>query len=337
MTAVDAAMTVVTGSDVSGVIEGRRAECVDVVERAYLLHAAGESSLPHSSFLRLPAHDRDRIIALPGYLGGDFGVAGMKWIASWPGNTAVGVPRASAVLILNTPRTGYPYAYLEASVISASRTAASAVLAAERLTGGRVASRVGIVGTGLIADHVVRFLAELGWDIGGYHLFDVDRAAADRFADRIRARGAPDVRVVDEVAGAFRDCAVVVLATVAGTPHVTDPALLAHRPVVLHLSLRDLSPELILGAQNVTDDVDHVLRERTSLHLTEERTGHRRFLDGTLADVLTGRLSRDPRRATVFSPFGLGVLDLAVAKWVFDRVRADGGGVAVGDFFPAET
>jgi ornithine cyclodeaminase len=317
-------MTVVTGAEVSRVIDAGRAECVDVVGRAYLLHDAGQSSLPNSSFLRLPAHERDRIIALPGYLGGEFDVAGLKWIASWPGNTTAGLARASAVLILNTPRTGYPYACLEASVISASRTAASAVLAAERLAGGRVAPRVGIVGTGLIADHVVRFLTDLGWDIGGYRLFDLDRAAAERFAARIRARGATEVAVTDEAAGAFRDCAVVVLATVAGTPHLTDPALLAHRPVVLHLA-----------AQNVTDDVDHVLRERTSLQLAEEHAGHRRFVDGTLADVLAGRLSRDPQRATVFSPFGLGVLDLAVGKWVFDRVRADGGGVAVHDFTAA--
>jgi ornithine cyclodeaminase len=337
MTAVDAAMTVVTGSEVGRVIDGGRAECVDVVGRAYLLHAAGDSSLPHSSFLRLPEHERDRIIALPGYLGGEFDVAGMKWISSWPGNTTAGIPRASAVLILNTPRTGYPYACLEASLISASRTAASAVLAAERLTGGRTAPRIGIVGTGLIADHVVRFLSDLGWDVGGYRLFDLDHDAAERFADRIRDRGATDVQAADDVAGAFRDCAVVLLATVAGTPHLTDPALLAHRPVVLHLSLRDLSPELILAAQNVTDDVDHVLRERTSLQLAAQSTGHRKFLDGTLADVLAGRLARDPARATVFSPFGLGVLDLAVAKWVFDRVRADGGGVAVGDFFRAAT
>jgi ornithine cyclodeaminase len=103
--------------------------------------------------------------------------------------------------------------------------------------------------------------------------------------------------------------------------------------VVLHLSLRDLAPEMILAAQNFTDDVDHAVRERTSLHLTEQRTGNRDFVDGTLADLLRGRLSRHHGRPAIFSPFGLGVLDLAVGKWVHDRVVAAGRGRRESDFF----
>lgn len=70
--------------------------------------------------------------------------------------------------------------------------------------------------------------------------------------------------------------------------------------MVLHLSLRDLAPEMILAAQNFTDDVDHAVRERTSLHLTEQRTGNRDFVDGTLADLLRGRLvsTTDARRSS---------------------------------------
>jgi 2,3-diaminopropionate biosynthesis protein SbnB len=323
-------LIVITGSDARKHLEAARPECADVVRRAYLTHAAGDSVLPHSSFLRFPARERDRIIALPGYLGGEFDVAGIKWIASVPGNTGHGLPRASAVLLLNDPATGFAYACMESSLISATRTAGSAVLAAEALTGGRTARRIGFVGTGLIADHVRRFFADLSWEVGGYRLFDTDPAAAHRFAGRLTGA---DVVVADEVSGAFEDCDVVVLATVAGTPHLHDPALLAHRPVVLHLSLRDLGEDLVLGAQNFTDDIDHVMREGTSLHLAEQRAGHRDFVAGTLADVLTGTVSRDPGRAAVFSPFGLGVLDLAVGSWLAERVRAAGTALPATGFY----
>ncbi|MBB3661707.1 ornithine cyclodeaminase [Prauserella sediminis] len=260
--------------------------------------------------------------------------SGIKWIASYPGNVAHGFPRASAVMVLNDYDTGYPYALLEASLISATRTAASAVLGAQELLGQRRVGRVGFVGTGLISDHVRMFLRDLSWDVGEFALYDIDRRNAEAFAVTLAADGpAAPVTVVDDVADAFAGADLVVVATVAGTPHLADPALLADAPVVLHLSLRDFAPELVLAATNVTDDVDHAVREQTSLHLAEQQVGHREFVHGTIADVVRGGLSREAGKATIFSPFGLGVLDVAVGGWVHDEVAARGGGHVVGDFF----
>ncbi|MCX4993703.1 2,3-diaminopropionate biosynthesis protein SbnB [Streptomyces sp. NBC_00568] len=326
-------MTVIGAGDIATETDRHRPELIEVVRAAYLAHDAGQSSNPHSSFLRFPNQNRSRIISLPAYLGGEFEVAGNKWIASFPDNTQRGIPRASATLILNDCATGYPFACMESSIVSATRTAASAVLAARTLLGARRARRVGIVGTGLIAQHVWRFLGDLDWEIDGYRLFDLDPAAASRFGAVMAEHTEAEIVVADRVEDAFTDCDLVVLTTVAGEPHLHDPRLLAHNPVVLHLSLRDLAPELILAAQNFTDDIDHAVRERTSLHLTELRTGNRDFVDGTLADLLRGRLHRDRGRPAVFSPFGLGVLDLAVGKWVHDRVVAAGRGRRESDFF----
>jgi len=329
------ALAVVTATQVASIVDGDRETCLDLVRRAYLAHDAGASANPHSSFLRLPGHPQSRIIALPAYLGGEFDLAGLKWIASYPDNVAHGLPRASAVVVLNDTATGYPYVCMEASIVSATRTAASAVLAGEALAGGRSADRVGFVGTGLIASHVYAFLRDLKWKVGGYRLFDLRREAAEQFAGRLSRDGAGDVAVVGDAAGAFADCDLVVIATVAGVPHLHDPALLAGAPAVLHLSLRDLAPALVLSAQNLTDDIEHVMREQTSLHLAEQLCGHREFVDGTLVDLLAGRLRRSGERSVVFSPFGLGVLDLAVAGWVYERVTAAGGGHLALDFFGA--
>jgi ornithine cyclodeaminase/alanine dehydrogenase-like protein (mu-crystallin family) len=99
------------------------------------------------------------------------------------------------------------------------------------------------------------------------------------------------------------------------------------------VSLRDLAPEILLASTNVVDDVDHCPRADTSPHLVEQRTGDRSFVQGTLADVLDGRVAVPPDRPVVFSPFGLGVLDLAVGRYVYDQVAGTGGLRVVDDFF----
>ena len=117
----------------------------------------------------------------------------------------------------------------------------------------------------------------------------------------------------------IRSSDLVVFATVAGQPHVTELAWFEHSPLVLHVSLRDLAPEILLASANVLDDVEHCLKASTSPHLAEQLTGNRDFLDGTLDDVMAGRVRLPAGRPVGVSPFGLGVLDLAVGKYVYGR------------------
>src|SRR5437763_10992497 len=139
----DAGILILGGDDVAALLAGREAEVLDIVEQAYVTHHRGQSCLPHSTFLRFPGNDTDRVIALPAYLGDGFEVAGIKWIASFPGNVQRGMERASAILVLNSMVSGRPEAILEGSLISARRTAASAASAARALLAGQVPDRIG--------------------------------------------------------------------------------------------------------------------------------------------------------------------------------------------------
>lgn len=327
---------ILKGHEIATLLDGRELEIVEAVRMAYMAHARGRSSLPHSTFLRFPDNEKDRIIALPAYLGDGFGVAGIKWISSFTGNLSKGMDRASAVLILNSTETGRPEAIVEGSVISAKRTAASAALAAHTLLAGRVVTSVGMIGCGLINFETVRFLRAVCPELKRLAIFDLDQQRANQFKDACEGLFA-EIVVTEGPRAIFHDNALIAFATTAVKPHVFDLSDCVPGSIVLHTSLRDLSAEVILGCDNVVDDMDHVSRAQTSIHLAEQVAGDRSFIRCTLGDILLGhakaRASEKP--VTVFSPFGLGVLDVAVGKLVCELSRKEDVGLTINSFLPA--
>jgi 2,3-diaminopropionate biosynthesis protein SbnB len=321
---------VLGGRQITRLLDGHEKDVVACVRETYLAHDLGETVNPDSYFLRFPDKPDSRIIALPAYLGGAADVAGIKWISSFPANVAAGRPRASAVLVLNDYATGYPFALLEAAGVSAARTAASAALAADVLCASRPAT-LGVFGGGVIARTICRHLHATGNLPSAVRCHDVDTASADLLTRHLADTYGSDARTAD--AAEALECDLVVLATTALRPHIGADQEFRAGQVVLNISLRDLAPELLLRADNVFDDVEHCMKADTSPHLAEQLTGGRDFVTGTLAQVMRGAVSTDPARPTVFSPFGLGVLDLAVGHHLYTRAKTEDLLLEVPDFF----
>jgi ornithine cyclodeaminase len=330
-------IVILGGNDVLSLLTGREIEIMNTVRLAYEAHANGRSSLPHSTFLTFPGEPANRIIALPAFLGDEFQVAGMKWIASFPANRDAGLDRASAVVILNSTRTGRPQAIIEGSIVSAKRTAASAALAAQGLHGERESSCAGLIGCGLINLEVARFLLASRPELKRLVIFDINSDRAQQFKARAgELRPEVDIDLASDVNRLLSECSLISFATTAIQPHISDLSLCRPGTTILHVSLRDFSPEVILSCDNIVDDVDHVCRARTSVHLAELQVGNRDFIRGTLADVLLGKPSRStPESKVVFSPFGLGILDMAVGKLVCDLAQKEGRGQVISSFLPS--
>lgn len=329
---------VVPGDVVQSVLDSALPQIVGTVADAYARHEDGQTVNPNSHFLRFPNSARNRIIALPAaFTGEEDAVSGLKWIASYPENLTNGMPRASAVLILNDGETGFPFAVMESAQISAIRTAASAALGLRAIanagganTSGRVPS-LGIVGAGLIASTIARMLLAEGHAFNHVVVHDLRETSAHRLASDLRDMGFENV----STGGLPKalDCETVVFATSAVKPYVGDGFRFRAGQTVANISLRDIAPELILDANNIFDDVDHCLQAETSPHLAEQQTGGRDFVTGTIVQLMREQVTLEPQKPTIYSPFGMGILDLALGKMIFDAALRENRTTIIPNFF----
>jgi N-[(2S)-2-amino-2-carboxyethyl]-L-glutamate dehydrogenase len=326
---------VISGTQVHQALRGREKQIIELIATTYRLHSAGNSVNPPSCFLRFPDRPTARIIALPASLGGHLRVDGLKWISSFPTNVTAGLPRASAVLILNDHDTGYPFACLESSIISATRTAASAALAAHWLTRTKPhPTHIGFVGTGLIARYIHTYLTTTGWTFDEIGVHDLSTNSATSFHNYLKQSATTSrIKIHHSAEQLIRASHLIIFATVATEPHINELSWFDHNPSILHVSLRDLAPQIVLASVNIVDDIEHCLKANTSLHLTEQLTDNRNFLHGTLDDIITGQTTIPTNKPVIFSPFGLGVLDLAVGKYVYDEVARTNNLHIIDNFF----
>jgi ornithine cyclodeaminase len=192
-----------------------------------------------------------------------------------------------------------------------------------------------MIGCGLINFEIARFLLAVFPKAETFVLFDNDEARVKQFANKKIFDGV-GVEIAKDAQAVLCNCPLISIATTALAPHIGELRECPRGGAILHISLRDLTPEVILSCDNVVDDIDHVCRAQTSVHLTEQLVGHRKFIRCTLADILKGRAParNGSETVSVFSPFGLGILDLAVGKLVRDLAVQQGLQTVIGSFVP---
>lgn len=326
-------MRLIAAEAVGEILKRHADEVEQLVARTYAAHHRGETVNPDSYFLRFPNSDRNRIIALPAAIATpDLQVSGIKWIGSYPANLDKGLERASAVIVLNDAETGYPFALMEGAQISAMRTAASAVLGADQCSRlGRKAKSISFIGGGLISRTILNQFCARGWKIDSVCTHDLNSASAAALAEHAQT----DCGLVAHV-GDLKDALeaeIVVFATSAVAPYVPEIFTFVPGQTVLNVSLRDLAPQQVLAAQNIFDDVDHCLKANTSPHLAEILSGGRDFVSGTLSQLIDGSVALTEDKPVIYSPFGMGILDVALAHFVHGKAVENGDCLEVPHFF----
>jgi alanine dehydrogenase len=281
------------------------ASAIEYVGEALLRHHRGDWVMPSKVYLECPPFGDFR--AMPAR--GD-GLALLKWITSFPGNPARGLPTVTGVVCLSDATTGELLMLLDARSVTALRTGAVAAVAARALATENARS-AGIIGCGLHGAWVARCLVAAGYGPGV--CFDPNAAAAETLAASLGAGWRAGTR--EEAV----DCDVVSCIT-PGASIVIEAADL--RPG-MHLNM--LGADGPGKAEATLDAVD-----ACALFCDEwEQASHGGELTGAvraglvtreqvieLGAVLAGsaRGRSDPEAVTMFDSTGLAIQDLAIAK-----------------------
>jgi alanine dehydrogenase len=310
----------------------------DVEERLQLARRAmvalnGGSQLPAKIGVR-PRPDASFGHAMPAWFDGDsaHGTAdllGMKWVVGFPTNAAAGLSAIHGTVLLNDATTGVPRAILDATVITAQRTAAVTGVAIQAFAPGHAGSRprIALVGAGVQAHSHLPVLAHQlpGSDLVVSSLH-AERAGAAASA-AAASGGFASVAVAADAASAIEGADVVVTTISFGTPRQILPAsAFARATLVVAVDYDMCVPATVAREAHrfVVDERGQFLAGRASGIFSG-------YPDpvATLGDVLTG--SEGPNGGaggrTVVTHLGVGLADVVFGDAILRRAEALGIGI----------
>jgi alanine dehydrogenase len=296
------------GAHVREAVSPQRA--VEAVRDAFVAYARGEWTMPPKVYV--PAYPAGDFRAMPA-LGA--GHALLKWVTSFPENPAQGLPTVTGLVLLSNASNGVPVAVLDAGAVTALRTGAAAVLAAETL-GRSDAATAAVIGAGVNGEAAAQTFVARGRDV---MLWDVNPARAESVAERIGARVASS-----------REEALAADLIVTVTPG---------REIVLgegslhpgqHASLMgadgpgkaEIAVEEVARVRVFCDDWEQASHNGDIVHAFEAGRLSRddvTELGVVLAGHVEGRRSDD--EATVFDSTGLAIQDLAIALAAVEHAK----------------
>jgi alanine dehydrogenase len=275
---------------------------VEAVRDAFVAYARGEWSMPPKVYV--PAYPAGDFRAMPAIGAGH---ALLKWVTSFPGNPARGLPTVSGLVLLSDASDGSLRAVLDASSVTALRTGAAAVLAAEEL-GRRDARTAAVIGAGVNGKAVAKTFLARGRTV---MLWDVDEQ---------RARGAAEELGADLAASREEALAADLLVTVTPGHEILLPE--GSLRVGQHVSLMGADgpgkAEIAVGELKrvhvFCDDWEQASHNGELVHAVEAGAITERDVT-QLGDVLAGtaRGRQSPYDITIFDSTGLAIQDLAIA------------------------
>jgi ornithine cyclodeaminase len=303
-------------------------ECVAVMEEALMSLARGEVHNPLRQAIRAPGAN-GLLGLMPAYRGGEPAYYGLKEVCVFPGNPARGLDTHLGAVLLHSGETGELLSMMNASAITAIRTAAVSAVATKLLARDD-SKTLAIVGAGVQGRTHLESIP-LAREVGEIRICSRTRSKADELARRD-----PRAKVVDSIEDAVRGADIIVTATSSRDPIVKREWVAAGAHInAVGSSIpfaRELDGATVAAGSLFVDRRESTVNESGDyLFALKEGAISDGHIRGEIGDILLGtqkgRNSRD--EITIFKSLGLAVEDLSAAAFLFERAQRLGRGAWV--------
>jgi ornithine cyclodeaminase/alanine dehydrogenase-like protein (mu-crystallin family) len=237
-----------------------------------------------------------------------------------------GLPTIQGVIALFDAECGRLLALMDSVEVTAQRTAAASVVAAQSFADPQ-ARRLAFIGCGTQARyHLAAFLA--AFPILSVACYDIDAEAANRFAGDVAARGL-DARVASSAHAAADQADIIVTCTASRVPVLgrddVGPGCFIAAVGADDPRKHEIAPEMLQRARVVPDVLAQACVMGDLHHAIEAGTMKAEDIHAELADIVSGRIAGRTRaeQIFVFDSTGTAITDLAAANVIFDLAQAD--------------
>ena len=308
------------------------------VENVYKLNCQGDVISPGKCVCRWGKTVEDenvlgRINAMPGYVGGEYNMAGIKWIGSGPMNYKKGLPRASVTVILNDPETKLPVCFADGTAVSTMRTGASGGVAINLLAKSN-ASVMTICGAGAQAYTQLEAALIVRPTINKLYVYDIKVENAQRFVNFVNEKY-PNVQaiVTTDVESATKESDIIDCVTLASEPFIKG-AWLKKGALVMNMADYEVDNDCVKRADKIVCDYWEAIKHRmisTVALMWKDGLVKDEDIHAELGQILCGQ--KAPREnddeIIYFNAVGAGILDIAVVTRCYQNAKKNGAGIVL--------
>lgn len=302
-------------------------DTINVIQDALIAYESDDYAQPLKPYLRY-RDKKNRIIAMPGFIGHKFNMAGLKWIASFPQNINRRLPRAHCVVILNEAETGRPICIINSPLISIIRTISVSGLIIKYFLNARNKDdiKLGMTGFGPIGRyHLLMACSILGNKLKNIFLYDINK-------DKLFVMDLPDehknkISIKNCWEDTYENADIFITATVSDSSYIDKKP--KEGSLHLNISLRDYKTSVFKFFKDaiIVDNWKEVCRERTDIEMMHKEKGLKEEQTKTIINVINNCMSSmEGKIPIMFNPMGMAIFDIAISTYYYRKAQYAGVG-----------